>query len=750
MLMNRDLIFGFVLPMCVMASGLAAQSVHHVDLGATGFNDGTSWADAFNEVQTALAAAVAGDEIWVASGTYFPTSTSDRDVSFALISNVSIYGGFDGIELSIDQRDPVLNQTILSGDVGIVGDETDNSYHVVIASGTNTNTILDGFTISGGHANGPIPLMNDVGAGVFINQGGPVIVNCIIDSNSALRAGGGVFSAATVMGNAVDSQLIDCEISNNSVYGTGLTGATGGGGVFNGSTEPAASGIISMTRCTLFGNDSTAPGGGMIDFSGDSMLVDCTFRENSVLAWGGGLSNGSGFSNSTQTLIGCSFIGNISENRGGGMYSHISATAKIINCAFTGNVSMNAGGGGLYNRHSSQVDLVNCIFTGNRAEINSQGGAIKSVNDTVLRLTNCTIVGNTATSHASGGGVRLSSAASANISNCILWGNSSLGGVIDEAAQLDNTGTGMLVLDHSLVQGNTGLFGGIGNIDGDPLLADADGIDDIPGTDDDDLLLFAGSPCIDAGNNSMLPADSEDLDGDADLAEPIPFDFDGLARIVDDPLMIDTGMGMAPIVDMGASEYVGAASTDEGTDVVSVPVDAESGDSPITLVFDEVTGGGVTTLTISETGPPPPDGFQLGTPSNYYELTTTAEFVGSIEICIDYSGSGFVGNESNLKIEHFESGAWVDVTTSHDLVNDIICGTVTSLSPFAIFEPDESGNPCSVADLAEPFGLLDYFDVFAFVHAYTGRDEQADINNDGRVNFLDIIAFVHAFLDGCP
>ena len=103
------------------------------------------------------------------------------------------------------------------------------------------------------------------------------------------------------------------------------------------------------------------------------------------------------------------------------------------------------------------------------------------------------------------------------------------------------------------------------------------------------------------------------------------------------------------------------------------------------MTFAAVTQEGTTTLTTSSSGPTPPAGFSLGAPPTYYELTTTAVFSGSVEVCIDYSGISFT-NESGLKLFHFEGGAWVDATTSLDTINDITCASVTSLSPFAIGE----------------------------------------------------------------
>ena len=129
-----------------------------------------------------------------------------------------------------------------------------------------------------------------------------------------------------------------------------------------------------------------------------------------------------------------------------------------------------------------------------------------------------------------------------------------------------------------------------------------------------------------------------------------------------------------------------SGNTQVGENIQTEPIDTTGGTAPVTLTFAQVTQGGTTSLTTSSSGPPPPTGFKLGSPPTYYELTTTAVFIGSITLCIDYTGIS-VSNESNLALNHYESGVWVDRTISLDTINNIICASVASLSPFAIFEP---------------------------------------------------------------
>ena len=134
-----------------------AGGVIYVDREANGFDNGTSWADAFEDLQDALAAASSGDELWVAEGNYYPTAGADRAVSFQLTEGVALYGGFDGTEAARDEREPAVHTTTLSGDIGLQMEESDNSHHVVV--GANGAT-LDGFTLAWGNADGtPAPTM---------------------------------------------------------------------------------------------------------------------------------------------------------------------------------------------------------------------------------------------------------------------------------------------------------------------------------------------------------------------------------------------------------------------------------------------------------------------------------------------------------------------------------------------------------------------------------------------------------------
>ncbi len=119
---------------CAAGTSTAFAAVIYVNAAASGSNNGSSWTNAYTSLQTALGAANASDELWVAAGTYKPHA-SDRTVSFAMKNGVGIYGGFLGTETQRSQRDPEAHVTTLSGDIGTPSVSNDNSHHVVTAGG---------------------------------------------------------------------------------------------------------------------------------------------------------------------------------------------------------------------------------------------------------------------------------------------------------------------------------------------------------------------------------------------------------------------------------------------------------------------------------------------------------------------------------------------------------------------------------------------------------------------------------------
>jgi beta propeller repeat protein len=137
-----------------------------------------------------------------------------------------------------------------------------------------------------------------------------------------------------------------------------------------------------------------------------------------------------------------------------------------------------------------------------------------------------------------------------------------------------------------------------------------------------------------------------------------------------------------------------------GSNITTTPIDPTTGASPATINFSSVTGSGTTSVTTSSTGTPPTNGFRLGSPPVYYEIATTAQYAGTITLCINYNPADFKPAQiPKLKLLHRNpDGTWSDVTTSNDLTAHVICGQTTSLSPFLV----AATNQPPVAQLAAP------------------------------------------------
>jgi len=200
-----------------------------VNLNATGSNNGSTWTDAFADLQLALNAQTDDQEIWIAAGTYHP-SVNDRNFSFIVSSlNVKLYGGFSGTESQLSDRISGTNETILSGDL-LNNDDTsisypnttrdDNSYIVVKVS--NSGLLLDGLTITSGHANGGTSA-NQYGAGISkANTAATIkLKNTKVQKNVAIGAGAGMSASFTVSGARIDIE--NCVFSENvSIHGAGI------------------------------------------------------------------------------------------------------------------------------------------------------------------------------------------------------------------------------------------------------------------------------------------------------------------------------------------------------------------------------------------------------------------------------------------------------------------------------------------------------------------------------------------------
>jgi len=264
--------------------------------------------------------------------------------------------------------------------------------------------------------------------------------------------------------------------------------------------------------------------------------TNCTFR--------GGNRPGMFNEYSSPTVVNCRFIDNVALKNwsGGGMDNRYDSNPMVINCTFIGN-RVGTVGGGMCNIESDPT-VINCVFSGNRAGLpdpddSGYGGGMCNLNySPAVTVVNCTFSSNSANND--GGGIADAYIGSSSVSNCILWGNSDSNNVT-ESAQIYGWAP---VVNYSCIEGWTGALGGTGNIGENPLLMDSDGLDDIVGTEDDNLRILAGSACVDAGDNTAVgPA--------------VTVDLDRWPRFIDDPNTPDTGTGAGATVDMGAYEYQG-------------------------------------------------------------------------------------------------------------------------------------------------------------------------------------------------
>ena len=347
-----------------------------------GTHDGSSWANAYAELSAAINNSNTGDQLWVAQGTYFPTSTINRDIAFDLPQGISIYGGFLGNETSLNQRDWTNHVTILSGNIGDAIDKTDNSYIILSAAQTVTHFVLDGLTIEGGYANG---IYQKSGAGLYINAYAtptgsyPTIANCIFQNNYSENGGGAVYVETGNGGKAAPS-FQHCIFQNNESGSSG--GAVYNSGYSNISLTPT------FTDCIFSNNLSGESGGAVFNHGGlggstNPIFKECDFESNTATnGHGGGMYNlGSGNnSDASPTIINCRFFDN-SGYAAGGIYNNGTnmgnSSPTITNCTFSRNFTTGYGGtgGAIYCNGSesgnSSAVITNCIIWGNNAPFGS-------------------------------------------------------------------------------------------------------------------------------------------------------------------------------------------------------------------------------------------------------------------------------------------------------------------------------------------------------------------------------------------
>ncbi len=482
--------------------------VYYVDSDAAGTNDGLSWVNAFTDLQSALSAAVAGDDVWVAAGTYVPSALTKvgdaRSATFSLKSGVDVYGGFSGDEKWLKERGSDAGLTVLSGDLG-----TDGRTYRVLTATEVTGAVLDCFSITAGKADGAGITM---GGGLYSNKSAFTISNCIFHDNMAKDAGGGLFNYQGAL--TITGCLFEDNQAGSDSYWWGK-----GGGLCNSGNYSLAEMPTVITGCTFrdnhaytSGSASFSGGGGMGNFTASPIIERCTFDGNWG-SFGGGMYNYA----SWPTVTGCLFKVNEAFH-GAGMLNDASAVT-ISDCVFNGNCATEAGAGIYYD--GGRVNIRSSTFYKNGEPGTTRythrtyyGGAIYMRE--IYSLSICNVVFSCNAVRYDGGAVEdsLDSSRFPLFANCLFYGNTSL----ERPANGDLCG---IAVDA------TNIFGS------DPLLVDPDG---------GDFRLAYDSPCIDTGyygrhgNVVWTPVGTNDFYGDKRVRDG---DADG-----------------TPIVDIGATEYI--------------------------------------------------------------------------------------------------------------------------------------------------------------------------------------------------
>ncbi len=428
-------------------------SVIYVDRDATGgLQDGSSWANAHTDLSAALQLARAGDMVWVAEGVYTPTGGTDRGASFELRDRIKLYGGFNATETHLsDRTDPALHPTVLSGDIGVVGDSTDNTYHILRIQDVRDFAVLDGFTIRDGNAMGggvAFPFI-EAGAGILIYSTFPAenkasivlksnilayntapngaamsiddgyavplalrITQCSIRHNYAFFRAGGFYLPESLT-QPVEVSLQDTEFRDNRFN------TIGGGAIYD-----YHSGTRWDVVNTVFAENGTTTGAGggawaLFQTAGDKQinLLNCEFRDNFCRGSGAGLEyyHFGGASHLSLKMEKTTFLRNESfANDGaafvlGALGDQSAIDFLATECLFADNKAVLRGAAAYVrldgNDGDGHVRFDRCVFRNNRGRLSSQGGAFNGEIDTpddptlpgrvlYLHFTNSLFVGN--------------------------------------------------------------------------------------------------------------------------------------------------------------------------------------------------------------------------------------------------------------------------------------------------------------------------------------------------------------------
>jgi Concanavalin A-like lectin/glucanases superfamily/Secretion system C-terminal sorting domain len=289
----------------------------NVNASTSSLQTGTSWSNAYRSLENALIEANMFDTIWVAAGIYKPDTAFDRNKTFNLLNGMQVYGGFSGTESILAQRDFKNNPTILSGDIGIIGDSSDNTYNILTVLNFSIQARIDGFSIKNAYGAGQ-------GGGINCNNSNLIVENCIFANSFSSFAGGGIW----VDGSSSLLTVNKCVFINNS--------SNSQGGAINnqyGST---------LLFNSLFINNRSGLASAVADYEGSVKIVNCTFYRNRAT-----LPNSGVFVCSPGT-ISVEFFNNIfGSNTNGDIGYTVNATVKNNNVSGnygnTTNITTNPG-----------------------------------------------------------------------------------------------------------------------------------------------------------------------------------------------------------------------------------------------------------------------------------------------------------------------------------------------------------------------------------------------------------------------
>ncbi|MCP4550412.1 MAG: hypothetical protein GY835_28470 [bacterium] len=424
----------------------SSQTVHFVDLSATGSADGSSWTDAYTDIDTAISAASDGEWVLVKEN-----ATAYTDTPYLLKAGVRVLGGFasslTGVSYDVGARD-------LDNDITTISAGDSGACLTFV-----TDAEIDGFWVTDGAANPGGAISHDSGT-----VDDCTVANCTFDDNASAGYGGAILLRAHE-----GWVFSDCTFSNNSgtTYGGAVTLRNGCEVAFNDCTfdSNASSGAggavairytgndVEFNDCVFTGNEAqggSGGGGAVYSAGGPVDFTDCSFDSNDASAASGGCCHITG-STSTGTYLRCRFDNNDAWVHGTVIYNDVSSTINLTLCLAHGNSDASSP---FYAESTGTMNILQCTFSANVC------------------------------SDGSGGCVDCDTGSTVDVKNTILWNNDPTEIIAD----------GTFTCTYSDIDGG---YSGTGNVNDDPNFL---------GSGDDPYQLDTTSDAVDAADSGSMPA----------------------------------------------------------------------------------------------------------------------------------------------------------------------------------------------------------------------------------------------------